>query len=140
MREETYQDGVKLVGAVEVLNDAAHAGLRQATATPDLDGLVGDLVCHAGRAHLQQRNGPTHVLRLHLIGHAAHLVGDGLQPRLVAFYEGDHLCKPAEGASQEVYLMERRRRRRRKRGNALEANDGLVNEALAKDKALVGPL
>ena len=74
----TTKDGIKLVAAVEVLDDAAHAGLGQATATPDLDGLVGDLVRGARAGHLEQGDGTAEVLGLLGVGHVVHLVaGDG---------------------------------------------------------------
>lgn len=91
------QDGVELVGAVEVLNVLAHAGLGEAAAAPDLDGLVGDFVGAAGDAHLEQADGAGEVEGLLLVGHVAHLVGDGLEPGLVGLDEGDHLGEPRRG-------------------------------------------
>lgn len=79
-----------------MLNVLAHAGLGQAAAAPDLDGLVGDLVGAAGDAHLEQADGAGEVLGLLLVGHVAHLVGDGLEPGLVGLDEGDHLGEPRE--------------------------------------------
>jgi hypothetical protein len=34
------------------------------------------------------------VLGLQLVGHVAHLVGDGLQPRMVGLDQSNHLGKP----------------------------------------------
>lgn len=85
------EDGVELVGAVEVLNVLAHAGLGEAAAAPDLDGLVGDLVGDAGDAHLEEADGAGEVQGLLLVGHVAHLVGDCLEPGLVRLDEGDEL-------------------------------------------------
>lgn len=111
----TAQDGIKLVRPVEVLNDAPHARLRQPAAAPDLHGLVGDLVRGARARHLEQRDGPAQVLGLLTVGHVAHLEGDGLEPRLVRLAEGNHLGE-------------------------LLADDGLVNQPLAEDEALMRPL
>lgn len=115
MTTTTHQDGVKLVRAVEVLDDAAHARLREPAPAPDLHGLVGDLVRGARAAHLEQGDGPREVPGLLGVGHLALLVGDGLEPGLVGLDEGDHLGE-------------------------LLADDGLVDEALAEDEALVRPL
>lgn len=109
------EDGVELVRAVEHFNDAAHAGLGEAAAAKDLDRLVGDLVGGARGGHFEQADGAAEVARLLLVRHVAHLVRDGLEPRLVRLDEGDHLGQ-------------------------LLADDGLVDQALAKDDALVGPL
>ena len=111
----TAENGVELVAAVEVLDDAAHAGLGEAAAAPDLDGLVGDLVGGARAAHLEQGDGAAQVLGLLRVRHVAHLVGDGLEPGLVRLAQGDHLGE-------------------------LLADDGLVDQALLEDDALVGPL
>ena len=91
MPAKTYQYRIKLVGPVEVLDDPAHARLRQAAAAPDLHGLVGDLVRHARAAHLQEADGSAEVLGLLGVGHVAHLVRDGLQPRLVGLDQCYHL-------------------------------------------------
>lgn len=66
-------------------------------------------------AHLEEADGPSEVAGLLGVGHVAHLVGDGLEVGLVELDEGDHLCE-------------------------LLADDGLVDEALGEDEALVGPL
>lgn len=85
------EDGVELVRAVEHLYDLAHARLGEPAAAEDLDRLVGDLVRRSRDAHLEQADRPAEVLRLLLVGHVAHLVGDGLEPGLVRLGEGDHL-------------------------------------------------
>lgn len=79
---------------MEHLDELAHTGLGNSTTTPDLDGLVGDLVGGAGGAHLEQTGGTGEVLGLLAVGHVAHLVGDGFEPGLVSFDEGDHLGEP----------------------------------------------
>lgn len=92
----TTKDSIELVRSVETLNVLAHAGLGQATATPDLDGLVGDFVGGAGDAHLEETDGAGEVDGLLLVGHVAHLVGDCFEPGLVGLDEGNHLGEPGE--------------------------------------------
>lgn len=70
----TTENGIELVAAVKVLNDATHAGLGQTTTTPDLHGLVGDLVGGARARHLEQGDGTAEVLGLFRVGHVVHLV------------------------------------------------------------------
>lgn len=110
----TTQNGIKLVPPIKVLDITTHTRLRQSTTTPDLHSLVGNLVGHARTAHFQETDGATQVLGLLRVGHVAHLVGDGFEPGLVGFDEGDHFGQ-------------------------LQADYRLVDEALAKDEALVGP-
>lgn len=76
---------------MEHLDHASHAGLREPPPAKDLHSLVGDLVRRARGAHLQQADGPAEVLRLLLVRHVAHLVGERLEPGLVRLAERDHL-------------------------------------------------
>lgn len=114
-KKQTYQDGIKLVGPVKVLDDVTHSGLGKTPSAPNLYRLVGDLMRHAGGAHLKQANRATKVLGLLRVRHVAHLVCDRLEPALVGLDEGDHLGK-------------------------FKPDDGLVDQALAKDETLVSPL
>lgn len=57
-----------------------HASLCQSTASPDLDGFVGDFVCGAGGAHLEETDRSGKMLGLLLVRHVAHLVCDCLEP------------------------------------------------------------
>jgi hypothetical protein len=109
------KDGVEAVRPVEHFDVLAHAGLRQTATAPDLDGVVGNVLGGARTAELEQANRASQVLGLLLVGHVTHLIGDGLEPRLVGLDECEHL------------------------GEFL-ADDGLVHETLAKDKTLVCPL
>lgn len=92
----TTENGIELVCSVKDLDMLAHAGLCQGTTTPDLDGLVGNLVSGAGDVHLEQADRASKVLGLLLVGHVAHLVGDGFQPGLVGLDEGNHLGEPED--------------------------------------------
>lgn len=98
------QDRVKLVGAVKDFNVLAHARLGQAAAAPDLDRLVGNLVGGAGAAHLEQANGARELVGLRLVRHVAHLVRDGLEPRLVGFDEGNHFCEATQVSFSFIFL------------------------------------
>lgn len=95
------QDGVELVGAVELLDHAAHARLGDAAAAKDVDGVVGHVVCAARRVRLQQPDRPAQQLVLLCVRHVGHLEGDGLEPRLARFAQGDHfgefLCTSSQG-------------------------------------------
>lgn len=48
----------------DILNESAHAGLRDASATEDLHGVLGSLLCAPGDVHLQQTDGTSELLRL----------------------------------------------------------------------------
>lgn len=88
------KDRVEAVRPVEHLNVFAHASLRQAAATPNLDCIIGDILGGTGAAELEQTDGTSQMLGLLLVGHVAHLVSNGFKPRLVGFDEGNHLGEP----------------------------------------------
>lgn len=48
---------IKLVRAMELLDDTAHARLRESASAEDVDGLVGDLVRGARREGLEEADG-----------------------------------------------------------------------------------
>ncbi|KAI6748767.1 hypothetical protein HG531_007714 [Fusarium graminearum] len=98
------ENGIELVCSVEHLDELTHAGLGNSATTPDLHGLIGDLMGSAGCAHLEQTNGAGKVLRLLAVRHVAHLVCDGFEPGLVGFDESDHLGK--SGGSLVVKVAE----------------------------------
>ena len=64
----TTENGIELLGTLELLNEASHTGLGKGTTTEDLNGLVGDLAREAGRLHLEEGNLTSKVLRLLLVG------------------------------------------------------------------------
>lgn len=72
------------------LNDLAHAALRETTTTKNVGRVIGNLLRGAGGVRLEQADGSAEVGGLLGIGHVAHLVGDGFDPRLAGFGEGDH--------------------------------------------------
>lgn len=111
----TYQDSIKLDGAAKVLNNPPHTRLREPAPSPDLHRLACDLVRGPRAAHLEQPYRPAKVARLLRVGHVAHLVGQRLKPGLVGLAQCDHARK-------------------------LLPDHGLVDEPLAEDDALVGPL
>lgn len=128
-----YSTCIETERSLEHFDIFAHTSLGEAPATPYLDGFVGDIVGGASGAYLQQANGAGQVLCLLLVRHMTHLVSNGFQPGLIRFDESDHLGQPesrqsACTASQSML-----------KNNSLPADDGLVNEALAEDKTLVGP-
>src|ERR1700761_1569312 len=82
------------VRAVEHLDVLPHARRRNATASEDVDSIVGDFVCRARGEHLEQTDGAGQVLVLVFVRQVAHLVGDVLQVVLDGFGVGDHLCEP----------------------------------------------
>ncbi|KAL6415374.1 cellular nucleic acid-binding protein [Ilyonectria robusta] len=90
----TAKDGIELIRPMEHFDELAHAGLGETAATPDLDRLIGNLVSRTGSAHLQQPNRTREVLGLLLVGHVAHLIGNGLEPGLVGFDQSNHLGEP----------------------------------------------
>eukprot|EP00754_Rhynchopus_humris_P038447 Rhum_TRINITY_DN21064_c0_g1::Rhum_TRINITY_DN21064_c0_g1_i1::g.173056::m.173056 len=106
--------GAVLGGAHEVLRAGAHARARDGTAPEDLHRLVGDVLHHTGRLVLQQRRGAAQLLAV-LEGHRVHLVGDGLKPRPHGLQLRHHARK-------------------------LEADHRLLDQRLAEDGALAGPL
>lgn len=83
----------------------AHAGLGETSAAPDLDGLVGDVVGGAGHAHFEEADGAGEVLGLEVVGHVAHLVGDGFEPGLVGFDEGDHFGDSKGGGGRRKWCF-----------------------------------
>lgn len=48
------ENRVELVGAVELLHQGTHSALRERTATEDVAGVVGNLVCATGRVRLEE--------------------------------------------------------------------------------------
>jgi hypothetical protein len=61
------EDGVELLGSLLHLNELAHAGLGDATATEDLDGVVGDLARETSAHHLEEGDLAGKVLGLLLV-------------------------------------------------------------------------
>lgn len=129
------QDGIELDRAVEHLDDPAHARLRQSATAEDVDRLGCDLVGRAGRVRLEQADGAAEVPGLLRVAHVAHLVGDGLEPGLVGFADGDHSGESGgqrlvfcRSLAYEGYTID-----------SLLSNGWLLDQPLAKDDALVAP-
>lgn len=98
------QNSIKLVRAVEHLDDPAHTSLGQSTSSEDVGGVVGDLVCGPSSMRLEETDGSAHVFSLLGITHVAHLVGDGFEPGLVGLGEGDH---PGEPETEQLVSSDR---------------------------------
>lgn len=122
----TAENGVKLLGALELLDKLAHTGLGETTTTKDLDGVVRNLAGDASAHHLEETNLAGKVGRLLLVAHVAHLVGDSLEPGLHSLDLGDHVREPFCQFKHLRY--------------SLLTDDGLGEERLAKDVTLGSPL
>lgn len=121
---------------MEHFNDLTHAALRDTAATEDVGRVVGNLLGSSGGMRLEQTDRSAQVGGLLGVGHVAHLVGDGFQPGLVGLGERDHAGESIITKSVEwlhsCAIGEG--------GFSLLADDGLLNQLLVKDNALVAPL
>lgn len=122
---------------MEHLNHLTHTALREATATEDVGRVVGNLLGGTGGVRLEETDGSAEVGGLLGVGHVAHLVGDGLDPGLVGFGEGDHA---GESGGMLVFICTCGIAREREGGISLLADGGLLDELLVKDDTLVAPL
>lgn len=111
----TTKNCIELVRPVEHLNDSTHSSLRQTSAAENTNRLIRNLVSSSGTEYLQQTDWTAQMLALLIVRHVAHLVCDGFGPCLDCFGVLNHFGE-------------------------LLADDGLVDQGLAEDHALVGPL
>ncbi len=100
---------------VDMTNLVTHASASDAAAAKDLHGVVGHLQCDARGLVFKQSDRAGQHLCLLLVAELRHLVGNVLEPVRNRLAIGNH-------------------------GANLGANDGLLDERLAKDDTLVGPL
>jgi hypothetical protein len=83
--------------------------LGETSTTKDIDSVVGDITCKSRRLHLEECNLSSQVLRLFFVvlkkvsfrrsrsgdtRHVAHLVRYVLEPGLLGFDLGNHVCEP----------------------------------------------
>jgi hypothetical protein len=76
---------------MEMLNMPPHPRLRQSPPSKDHHGITSDLPRRDRTLHLQKADLPGEVFRSLVVGHVAHLVGDGFEPCLEGFDFGYHV-------------------------------------------------